>query len=747
MISLTKRSNRVCTMLSIGNWTWKKKASSRLHEGNRMATRKLQKDIDIIFKKIQEGLHDFNYHYDRYESINTDEDSDNQREKEKLENDLKKEIKRLQKFREQIKIWQLNDVIKSMALSSNALSNKLMENKKLIEEAMEVYKNVERSSKLKTFSNQSILMASMDQQNTFDDDSSGDDSDIYARDGDFFESGNEQETEDFNHLSPETVDAIKFLQDILAQLNELSKKLTAEYEKLAHKKLRKNNLSTIEAKKEKITTAKDSNKFHLKKISKVLKLLKANKIPDLNLVWIIKEDLVNYLASNTDAKEVDNNLYDDILNLNSFDNEYDYNDSEILENQSIQKPSAGINLHGDGTSTPIANQSNGTNGYHSQKANTSSIPASPVNKKTASPEMASPAIIKILKPASTPSKPVGGLKWSAAAAVGLPSNSNSSNSTAPASSASTAATSEVPSEVSTIPTTAPLSAAATIASSNSNNNERTEVPKFKKVVGNDDGVIEDDSNSKFEQVLKNSTLSKIELNVFSDMNLYKLPPGIQDLILSFTSKRNESENFSLLYDSTSYNQYVTPIYKPYLPAQIQPFHGKTKTDSFKVPLLYLKLQSYWNKIRANNQFEQLANEIESIQQMDNVQQHQSTQEEIINELTSVFFFGYYHALTPMENLIAESYLFKLGWKPYKSRTGTRSPGPGAFRFNEIGLGSQNYLYWFKCIKLLPVSTEEPRVSEFGDYQVFDLSTWDYFVKIGFNFEYELSQTEPSKLLC
>ena len=70
-----------------------------LKKSQRLLT--LSREIDIIFKKIQEGLQDFDYHYERYESIqNTEDDSDNQREKEKLANDLKKEIKKLQKFRE-----------------------------------------------------------------------------------------------------------------------------------------------------------------------------------------------------------------------------------------------------------------------------------------------------------------------------------------------------------------------------------------------------------------------------------------------------------------------------------------------------------------------------------------------------------------------------------------------------------------------------------------------------------------------
>lgn len=668
-----------------------------------MASRKLQKDIDIIFKKIQEGLHDFNYHYERYDSINADEDSDNQREKEKLENDLKKEIKRLQKFREQIKIWQQNDTIKTLALNLNALTSKLTENKRLIEEAMEVYKDVERTSKLKTFSNQSILMATMDKLAADDDDSGSDsDSDIFLNEEDLDAFDDEDEMEDYNHLSPEAIEVVKFLFEFLGQVNEQSKKLDSEFEKLSHKKLRKNNLSVIESKKEKIKSTKSSNKFHSKKIMKLVKYIKLNKIPDLALIWLIKDDLNNYLELNSDANyEFDLGLYDDIFNLVVSDNYIEIPEVELAPEVLTTDPVIPIALK-----LPI--------------------PDSPVRQQP-SPELVSPAIIKVLKPASTPSKPVGGLKWSAAAAVGLPDHTSIPVSLTPVS--LTPALTPVPS----IPakSESPENRLANESLSPGSLSHETQPSLSERVIKSKPKVnvpIEDiksinlrDSNSKFVEILQKSSLSNIELNVFSDMNMYKLPPGIQDLVLSYSSKKNTSEELSLLFDSNIYNPYSTPIHKPYLPPQILFPNKKT---GFKTPLQYVKLQSYWNKIRAINQFEQLAEEIETMQKS-------NQQLEIINELTSVFFFGFYHGLTPIENLIAESFLFQLGWKPY----GNRTADP---------IKSSNFLYWFKCVKLN--STSEDRLSEFGDYQVFDLSVWEFFVKLGFNFEYDLSQTSLSRTL-
>ncbi|KAM9921668.1 hypothetical protein OXX80_012104, partial [Metschnikowia pulcherrima] len=116
-----------------------------------MSNRKLQKEVETVFKKIHEGLDLFNYYYSRHES------STNDSQREKLESDLKKEIKKLQKFRDQIKTWQGND-----SLEATIASSKLQEHRRLVEEAMECYKEVEKNSKMKSFSNQSIMLASLE---------------------------------------------------------------------------------------------------------------------------------------------------------------------------------------------------------------------------------------------------------------------------------------------------------------------------------------------------------------------------------------------------------------------------------------------------------------------------------------------------------------------------------------------------------------------------------------------------------
>ncbi|KAG8390765.1 hypothetical protein BUALT_Bualt01G0117500 [Buddleja alternifolia] len=70
------------------------------------ASRKLQGEIDRVLKKVQEGV-------DVFDSIwNKVYDTDNLNQKEKFEADLKKEIKKLQRYRDQIKTWIQSSEIK-----------------------------------------------------------------------------------------------------------------------------------------------------------------------------------------------------------------------------------------------------------------------------------------------------------------------------------------------------------------------------------------------------------------------------------------------------------------------------------------------------------------------------------------------------------------------------------------------------------------------------------------------------------
>lgn len=76
-------------------------------------------EIDRTLKKVAEGVELFESIYDKMQA------STNQTQKEKLETDLKTQIKKLQRLRDQIKTWVASNDIKDKSA--------LLENRKLIE--------------------------------------------------------------------------------------------------------------------------------------------------------------------------------------------------------------------------------------------------------------------------------------------------------------------------------------------------------------------------------------------------------------------------------------------------------------------------------------------------------------------------------------------------------------------------------------------------------------------------------------
>ncbi|OTB09193.1 hypothetical protein M426DRAFT_316483 [Hypoxylon sp. CI-4A] len=110
-----------------------------------MAARKLQQEIDKCFKKVAEGVAEFDGIYEKIEQSN------NPAQKEKLEDNLKREIKKLQRLRDQIKTWAASNDIKDKA--------PLLENRKLIETQMERFKAVEKAMKTKAYSKEGLSAA------------------------------------------------------------------------------------------------------------------------------------------------------------------------------------------------------------------------------------------------------------------------------------------------------------------------------------------------------------------------------------------------------------------------------------------------------------------------------------------------------------------------------------------------------------------------------------------------------------
>jgi CCR4-NOT transcription complex subunit 3 len=107
-----------------------------------MSNRKLLGEIERVLKKVDEGVAVFEQIWDKVYGASTTA------QKEKYEADLKKEIKKLQRLRDQIKTWQGDSSVKD--------KTKLDSNRRLIEEKMEKFKVCEKETKTKAFSKEGL---------------------------------------------------------------------------------------------------------------------------------------------------------------------------------------------------------------------------------------------------------------------------------------------------------------------------------------------------------------------------------------------------------------------------------------------------------------------------------------------------------------------------------------------------------------------------------------------------------------
>ena len=656
---------------------------------------------------------------------------------------MKKEIKKLQKFRDQIKTWQLNDSIEAAIVPS-----RLQEHRRLVEEAMERYKDVEKSSKMKSYSNQSIMLAAL-------------------------------EHDENRNLTPQGLECVEFLETCIEELTEQNEELELEYEKLSQKKTSKKNSSHLDERKADIDNFTAKNNFHVEKMEHCIQFLKRGRI-QAELVEFIKDDISFYIELNQEPDFIDDEtLYDEIFKeaakvkedpdlvqpptqpqSDSVLNggvEFDTVPSQTatagngtqMESGSGSLPStsgAPISSAGSAVSHSNSSSSNPTTQSPSphKHNNNTSTPIMVPHVIPGSPEFTSPAIIKTLKPATAPSKPVGALKWATAAAGSLelkdkqpthPQLQQQQQQQDEQQLHSVGSQSEQQQllkqqtePVIPVQQSSPQSLTAGVSLSTT-----TSITLLGKTY-------------QLDSVL--SSLSDVEQNLFSDLSLTKLPPGIQDLILSFTASRKTptiGASKVLIHpsslNSATYNQYQSPVEKPFLPKLLRssfyPYLTssdiikKPSQQALKPPPNLLKLQSYWNNIRTST-----SNYDMYLQQIQNLSS--STPEAvpenltIANELTMVLFYGYYYGFVPLENSIAELCLFQLGWKPYKTNETTS--------LNEQV--SRNYYHWFKPVKVHS-SAIGLNGFEFGDYQVFDLLAWEIYVKTNFKFDPSLCQNEPS----
>ena len=222
-------------------------------------------EIDRCLKKVSEGVEKFEEIWQKVHNAT----STNQ--KEKFEEELKKEIKKLQRLRDQIKTW----------IASGSINDKtvLVEKRKLIEQQMERFKIVERETKTKAYSKEGLTSGAK-----------------------------------LDPAEKERADTAKWLNDCLEQLNIQMDGFEAEIETLgasSSKKKKNNNEHLVEE----FQTLLEKHREHVVKLETILRMLDNDNV-NIEQIKDIKEDVEYYIENCQDPDFAENEmLYDDIDGL------------------------------------------------------------------------------------------------------------------------------------------------------------------------------------------------------------------------------------------------------------------------------------------------------------------------------------------------------------------------------------------------------------------------------------------------
>lgn len=338
------------------------------------ATRKLQGEIDRCLKKVTEGVETFE---DIWQKVHN---ATNSNQKEKYEADLKKEIKKLQRLRDQIKSWIASGEIKDKST--------LLEYRKLIETQMERFKVVERETKTKAYSKEGLGAA-----------------------------------QKLDPAQKERDETAGWLTTSIDGLNLQLDQFECEIESLLagkKKRLDKDKQDRVEELKSKV----EKHRYHIRKLETLLRMLD-NMSVEVSQIRRIRDDIEYYIESSQEPDFEENEyIYDDIIGLDE------------IELSGVGLPSSATtdsNNSNDTGGTPTSTTSGNSpapspplNALHNHSSDSSNedkkktkddLPAKPV-KPTAvrvsnsnsliSSNSCSQVALKPVLNSSTPSKPVSG---------------------------------------------------------------------------------------------------------------------------------------------------------------------------------------------------------------------------------------------------------------------------------------------------------------------------------------------------
>ncbi|GAA5870815.1 hypothetical protein JCM3774_001684 [Rhodotorula dairenensis] len=403
-----------------------------------MAARKLQTEIDKTLKKVQEGVEIFEGIFEKIQA------SSNQTQKEKLESDLKTQIKKLQRLRDQIKTWMTSNDIKD--------KQPLVDNRKLIETQMERFKACEKEMKTKAFSKEGLNAATK--------------------------------------LDPKEQQKLEMCQWIQTMVEELSRQVEqaeAEVEQIQSVRQKKKD-SEREQRLEELEHLNERRSWHINRLELILRLLENGNL-QTDAVTNVKDDIAYFVESNTEEDfEEDEGIYDE-LNLEDEedmfqigqDDHHSSHDSQSVADSEPAPPVPPI------PKTPAKKATQPPPPQHDEEPTTKTpakaTPVKPTPQKKASldsastsssarvPASSSAATTTPLRsvsgpasshpaPRTTPAPALPPIRYAAAAAA---ANASSSSTTTTATTA--ASTAAIPAPASSAPTPATAAPAPTAATS------------------------------------------------------------------------------------------------------------------------------------------------------------------------------------------------------------------------------------------------------------------------------------------
>ncbi|XP_028984451.1 CCR4-NOT transcription complex subunit 3a isoform X2 [Betta splendens] len=225
--------------------------------------RKLQGEIDRCLKKVSEGVEQFE---DIWQKLHN---AANANQKEKYEADLKKEIKKLQRLRDQIKTWVASNEIKD--------KRQLVENRKLIETQMERFKVVERETKTKAYSKEGLGLA--------------------------------QKVDPAQREKEETG---QWLTNTIDTLNMQVDQFESEVESLSVQTRKKKGDKEKQDRIDELKRLIERHRYHIRMLETILRMLDNDSVP-VDAIQKIKDDVEYYIDSSQDPDFEENEfLYDDL---------------------------------------------------------------------------------------------------------------------------------------------------------------------------------------------------------------------------------------------------------------------------------------------------------------------------------------------------------------------------------------------------------------------------------------------------